>query len=309
MIADVETNALAGKAVVITGSGSGLGSAYARHAAALGAAVVVNDIDAKAAEATVAAISSAGGKAIACPGDVSSWTFADTLMEACLDTFGMLTGLVNNAGILRPASMEDMTEIDLRRMFEINVLGTAACAQAAARRLRAAGKGGSIVNVASGSHAGDIGLGGYGATKGAVASLTYGWAMELRGSGVRMNAVSPLADTAMAAQNAPLLALQSAGRDVKYTALPAAAVNAPVISFLLSDHSGGIHGQIVRIADRQLSFVTHPMIAAPVLEGDWSFAAVVRAFEQTLSQAQRKLGLTFEAPLDAPTTASNRNRV
>ncbi|MDI6028520.1 SDR family oxidoreductase [Corticibacterium sp. UT-5YL-CI-8] len=288
------TRALAGKAIVITGSGGGLGAAYARHAAALGAAVLINDIDPEAAERTALSIVNTGGKAAACAGDISSWRFAETLMDACQDFFGALHGLVNNAGILRPAKIEDVAELDLRRMFEVNVLGTAACTQAAVRRLRAQGHGGSIVNVASGSHAGDIALGLYGATKGAVASLTYGWAMELRGSDIRLNAVSPLAETAMAAQNASLLELQSASREVKYHTLPAAEINAPVVSFLLSDLSRAIHGQIVRIAGRQLSYLTHPTIAQPVMEGEWNFENVVDAFAGTLSKAQRKLGLSVE---------------
>jgi NAD(P)-dependent dehydrogenase (short-subunit alcohol dehydrogenase family) len=293
MNADIRQDALAGKAVIITGAGNGLGAAYASHAAALGAAVLVNDIDPSAAETTAETIRVGGGRAEACAGDVSSWGFVETLTSACLDAFGTLTGLVNNAGILRPALMDEMTEADLRRMFEINVLATAACAQAAVRQMRKLGKEGSIVNVASGSQAGDIGLGGYGASKGAVASLTYSWAMELRGSGIRMNAVSPLAQTAMAAQNAHLMAAQSAGRDVHYKALPAAEVSAPVISFLLSDLSSRIHGQVVRIADRQLSYVTHPMIASPVITGEWTFEKVAQAFEHTLSNAQLKLGLAF----------------
>jgi NAD(P)-dependent dehydrogenase (short-subunit alcohol dehydrogenase family) len=287
-------SALAGKAVVITGSGGGLGAAYARHAASLGAAIVVNDIDPDAADATVSAIAAAGGRAVACAGDVSDWAFAETLVQACVDAFGAITGLVNNAGILRPALLEDLSEADARRMIAVNLIGTMACAQAAARRMKAAG-GGSIVNVASGSQAGDVGLGGYGATKGAVAALTYSWAMELRGSGVRMNALSPLAETAMAAQNAHLMALQAKNRDVHYASLPPAEVNAPVVSFLLSDASAGLDGQVVRIAGRQLSFVTHPMIAAPVLEGNWSYEAVVAAFAQTLVSRQQKLGLAYAA--------------
>lgn len=283
---------LNGKAVVITGAGGGLGAAYARHAASLGAAVVVNDIDPKAAAATAEAILEVGGRAVTCAGDVSDWTFAETLVQACVDAFGTITGFVNNAGILRPALLDDLTEADARRMIEINLVGTIACAQAAARRMKALG-GGSIVNVSSGSQAGDIGLGGYGATKGAVASLTYSWAMELRGTGVRMNALSPLAETAMAAQNAHLMALQAKNRDVHYAALPPAEVNAPVVSFLLSDASAGINGQLVRIAGRQLSFVTHPMIAAPVLEDDWTYDRVANAFAETLSSRQQTLGLGF----------------
>lgn len=286
-------NSLQGKSVVITGAGSGLGAAYARHAAGLGAAVVVNDISADAAQATVDAIMAAGGKAVAHAGDISSWSYAQSLVDACIDAFGAITGIVNNAGILRIGKILDLTEADMRRMVEINLIGTAACASHAARRMLAAGKGGSIINVASGSQAGDVALGGYGATKGGVASLTYSWAMELRGSGIRVNALSPLAETAMAAQNKALMAEQAASREVHYAALPDANVNAPVVSFLLSDAAEKINGQVVRIAGKQLSFVTHPLIADPVLEGDWNYEAVGAAFAETLANSQQPLGLGY----------------
>lgn len=285
--------ALAGKAVVITGAGGGLGAAYARLAAALGAAVVVNDVDAAAARATADAIRRAGGNAIAEPGDVSVWDFAENLVESCVKDFGTITGFVSNAGILRPALLDDLSEADLRRMIEVNLIGTAAGARAAAMRLKAIGRGGSIVNVASGAQAGDVALGGYAATKGAVASLTYSWAMELRGSGIRMNAVSPLADTAMAGQNAHLMALQAAHRQVAYASLPPAEANAPVVAYLLSDAAAAITGQVVRIANRQLSLVSHPMIAAPVLEDDWTFDKVAAAFDRELAARQHRLGLAF----------------
>lgn len=287
-------NELEGKAIVVTGAGSGLGAAYARHAAGCGASVLVNDIDAAAAARTVDEIVAASGRAVALAGDISAWSFAERLVDGCIDAFGTFTGLVNNAGIFRPALLADVTEVDLRRMFEINVLGTAACARAAVLRLRRIGKGGCVVNVASGSQAGDVALGGYGATKGAVASLTYSWAMELRGSGIRMNAVSPLAETAMAGQNAHLMSLQAANREVHYSSLPAADVNAPVVSFLLSDRASAINGQVVRIAARQLSYVTHPVIAQPVLEDDWSFEKVAAAFAGTLEGRQQILGLAVQ---------------
>lgn len=285
--------ALEGKAVVITGAGSGLGAAYARHAAGQGAAVVVNDISAQAAQATVEAITASGGRAVAHAGDVSSWNYAQSLVDACIDAFGAISGIVNNAGILRIGKILDLTEADLRRMIEVNLIGTAACASHAARRMLAAGKGGSIVNVASGSQAGDIALGGYGATKGGVASLTYSWAMELRGTGVRVNALSPLAETAMAAQNKALMAEQAASREVHYATLPDPEINAPVVSFLLSDAAEKINGQVVRIAGKQLSFVTHPLIADPVLEGDWNDVAVHTAFAETLANNQQPLGLGY----------------
>lgn len=283
---------LSGKRIVITGAGGGLGAAYASHAASLGAAVIVNDIDPQAANRTAETIVAAGGQAIAHAGDISNWDFSETLMDSCIGHFGGLDGLINNAGILRPALIADITERDVRRMVEVNLIGTIACARAAAIRMRQAGRG-SIVNVASGSQAGDIGLGAYGATKAGVAAFTFSMAMELRDSGIRVNALSPLAETAMAKQNAHLMAMQSASREVRYTQLPDPGVNAPVACYLLSDEADQVHGQVVRIAGRQLSFVTHPMIAAPVIEDDWTFETVAKCFATVLKGSQQKLGLTF----------------
>jgi NAD(P)-dependent dehydrogenase (short-subunit alcohol dehydrogenase family) len=285
---------LDGKAVVITGAGGGLGAAYARHVAGLGAAVLVNDIDPAAAGRVAEYIAAGGGRAAAHAGDVSDWAFGAALIGACLDRFGRLDGLVNNAGILRHGTAEEMREADLRAMIGVNLIGTAACGAAAIRAMRAAGQGGSIVNVASGSQAGDVAIGGYGATKAAVASLTYTWAMELRGTPIRVNAISPLADTAMAKSNAGFMAAQSAGREVVYGTLPAPEVNAPLVGYLLSDAAAGIHGQVVRIAGEELSFVTHPMIADPVLRGAWTTETLPAAFRDTLAARQQRLGLTYE---------------
>jgi NAD(P)-dependent dehydrogenase (short-subunit alcohol dehydrogenase family) len=284
---------LQGKSVVITGAGAGLGAAYAKHAARLGARVVVNDVQAEAAEATADAIRSAGGEAVACAGSVASWDYCGSLIDACLTHFGRIDGLVSNAGILRHGRLEEMQESDLRAMLEVNTLGTAACASHAVKAMLKQDTPAAIVNVASGSQAGDIAIGGYGASKAAVASLTFTWAMELRETKIRVNAVSPLAHTAMAETNMTFLAQQSASREVVYTTLPQAEVNAPVIAFLLSDAAAGINGQIVRIAGEELSFVTHPTIAEPVLRGRWDDEGVAAAFRETLQGRQQRLGLTY----------------
>jgi NAD(P)-dependent dehydrogenase (short-subunit alcohol dehydrogenase family) len=286
-------NRLAGKAVVVTGTGSGLGRSYAIHAARHGARVLLNDLD-TSAEAAAAAIRATGGSAVALAGDVADWSFGEALVGACVERFGRIDGLVNNAGVLRHGRATDLREADMRRMLEVNTMGTAACGSAAIRAMLRQGGGGSIVNVASGSQAGDIALGGYAASKAAVAALTFSWALELAETPVRVNAVSPLAATAMAASNTAFLAQQSAAREVVYTDLPSPEVNAPVIVHLLSDRSATVRGQIVRIAGRELSFVTHPMIARPVLTGVWDDEAVERAFAEVLDGCQQRLGLGYE---------------
>jgi NAD(P)-dependent dehydrogenase (short-subunit alcohol dehydrogenase family) len=285
-------SALTGKSIVITGAARGLGAAYARHAASLGAGVVVSDIDAGAAKRTAAAINAAGGRAIAHGCNVSDWDAAGALIARCVEAFGTIDGLVNNAGILRPARLEDVAEADLQAMLGVNVVGAVACAHHAVQAMQKQGSG-AIVNVTSGSQAGDLALSAYGATKGAVASATYSWAVELAESGIRVNAVSPLAATDMAAQNAHLLAEQNKLKpDALPLELPPADINAPLVSFLLSDAAQGINGQVVRIAGRALALVTHPAVMEPVLEREeWTFEAIRDAFRSTFADRLQPTGL------------------
>src|SRR6202044_2759762 len=119
---------------------------------------------------------------------------AESIIERCVTEFGAIDGLVNNAGIVRFAPITEQTEADLRACFEVNALGTAFPGVHAARRMLAQGHG-SIVNVSSMDHCGAPDLTAYGASKGAAASFTYGWAAELRNTNVRVNAISPTAHT------------------------------------------------------------------------------------------------------------------
>src|ERR1044071_1858591 len=92
-------SALIGKAGVITGAGRGIGAACALGAAAQGAAVVVNDVDRREADAVTGEILAAGGRAIACVADITDWEDAGRLIASCIDEFGRIDGLVNNAGL------------------------------------------------------------------------------------------------------------------------------------------------------------------------------------------------------------------
>jgi NAD(P)-dependent dehydrogenase (short-subunit alcohol dehydrogenase family) len=282
------TCALENKAVIVTGAGQGIGEATAQLAASLGASVLVNDLNADAAESVAAAIRGRGGRAHAYAADVSKWSSGQALVDACLEQFGQLDGLVNNAGLFQLASLQDSTEADFAKMFAVNLVGAAACAKAAATHMLER-KSGAIVNIVSGAQCGMLGLGAYGASKGALASLTYAWAIELAGSGVRLNAVSPMANTQMAHKTREYLSAFSIPLP---DSVPPASANAPAICYLLSDASAAIHGQVVRIDGSVLALMTHPAIIAPVLTRDeWTADAVEEAFVSNLAARQQALGV------------------
>lgn len=262
---------LEGHAVVITGAGGGLGAAYARAAALLGAKIVVNNVDAGAAEKVAAEIRRANQVAVAEPQDIRFPEGAQALVDRCLSEFGAITGLVNNAGVFFVEPFEQASLEHLQTLLDVNVIGTFNCARAAIAPMLRQG-GGSIVNVTSGAHTGQPGISSYGASKGAVASFTYGWACELKERGIRVNAVSPLAFTPMA-KHLPHL--------------PPPEANVAPVLYLLSDRSKHICGQIVRIAGKKLSLMCHPANRAPVIERDeWTLEAVSEAFETTLAANQ-----------------------
>lgn len=262
---------LEGRAVVVTGAGRGLGRAYALHAARSGAAVVVNDVDATASERVAGEIRAAGGAAVASGHSVADRAAAEELVGLCVTRFGAVDGLVNNAGLFHQADpwAEDLDRV--RAMVEVNLMGTLHCGLAAIARMRERGRG-SIVNVTSGTHLGHPGSAVYGATKGAVASLTYGWALDLMRTGVRVNAISPLAVTDM---KLPPYEGHARPEDV-----------APLTTFLLSDRSAGITGQVVRRQRRGLGLIVHPVIG-PMAESEvWEVDDIDRAFRETFRELQ-----------------------
>ena len=153
--------------------------------------MVVNDRDPEPASAVVAQIEADGGTAVTAVGDLTDWTAAGVVVDTVVEEFGALDGVVNNAGTFDGPSAGPGPD-ELRRLLEVNVLGVAHVGIHALRRMVPQGRG-SIVNVTSSSMAGLPAMSAYGATKGAVTSLTLGWALDLDGTGVRVNALAPIA--------------------------------------------------------------------------------------------------------------------
>jgi len=181
---------LAGKVAVVTGGSKGIGAAIAKALAAEGAKVVVNYASSKAgADAVVQTITAAGGKAIAVQGDVSKAEQAQGLVDAAVNEFGQLDVLVNNSGVYEFAPIEEVTEEQYRRMFDVNVLGVLLSTQAALKHL---GEGGSVINISSAATslappASSV----YTGTKGALDSITSVLANELGPRKIRVNAILP----------------------------------------------------------------------------------------------------------------------
>jgi NAD(P)-dependent dehydrogenase (short-subunit alcohol dehydrogenase family) len=188
---------VAGKTVIVTGGGRGIGAATAQLASGRGYSVCVNYLrDEAAASSVVRAIQGGGGKAIAVRADISSEADVVRLFETTEHELGSVAALVNNAATLEPQMrLDSMDAARMGRMFATNVIGTMLCAREAVRRMstRRGGNGGAIVNVSSG--AARYGSPGeyvdYAATKGAVDTFTIGLAREVAEERIRVNAVRP----------------------------------------------------------------------------------------------------------------------
>jgi 3-oxoacyl-[acyl-carrier protein] reductase len=183
-------NKLTGKVAVVTGASKGIGAAIAKSLAAEGASVVVNYASSKAgADTVVAAITKAGGKAVAVGGDVSKAAQAQGLIDAAIKAYGRLDILVNNSGVYELAPIDAITEDHFHRHFNINVLGLLLVTQAAVKHLSADG---SIINIGSVvSRITPPGSAVYSGTKGAVDAITGVLARELGPKKIRVNTISP----------------------------------------------------------------------------------------------------------------------
>ena len=241
--------------LVVTGGSRGIGAAVAHLAAARGYAVCINYRGNRAAaDAVIGAIRAKGSKAAAVQGDVASEPDVVNLFDEAERTLGPITGLVNNAGITGPAGrVDEVNRETLRRVLDINVIGTFLCAREAVKRMSTArgGKGGAIVNLSS--MAAFLGGPGewvhYAASKGAIESLTIGLSREVAREGIRVNAVTPgLIDTEIHAAAGFPDRVKELGPGVPMGRGGTAEEVAEAILWLLSDAASYVTGTSLRVS-------------------------------------------------------------
>jgi 3-oxoacyl-[acyl-carrier protein] reductase len=181
---------LKGKVAVVTGASKGIGAAIAKSLAAEGASVVVNYASSKAgADKVVAAITAAGGKAVAVGGDVSKAADAQGLIAAAIKNYGRLDILVNNSGVYEFSPIDSFTEESFHKLFNVNVLGLLLTTQAAVKHL---GEGSSIINIGSAvTRVTPANSSVYTGTKGAVDAITGVLSRELGSRKIRVNTLNP----------------------------------------------------------------------------------------------------------------------
>jgi 3-oxoacyl-[acyl-carrier protein] reductase len=238
---------LTGKVAVVTGASKGIGAAIAKSLAAEGASVVVNYATSKSgADTVVAAITKAGGKAVAVAGDVSRAADAQGIIDAAIKNFGKLDILVNNSGVYEFAPLEAITPEHFHRQFDINVLGTLLVTQAAARHL---GEGASVINIGSVvSRITPPASAVYSATKGAVDAITGSLAKELGGKKIRVNSINPGLVSTEGTQTAGFIGSDFEKSSISSTPLGRGAVPddiAKIAVFLASTDSGWLTGETI----------------------------------------------------------------
>src|SRR5438477_5967794 len=236
---------LKGKVALVTGASKGIGAAIAKSLAAEGASVVVNYASSKTgADATVADIVAAGGTAVAVRGDVSKTRDAQAIVDATVEQFGRLDILVNNSGVYGFAPIENITEEDFHKHFNINVLGLLLTTQAAVKHL---GEGSSIINIGSAvTRITPPQSAVYTGTKGAVDAITGVLAKELGARKIRVNALNPGIVETEGTQSAGFIGSDFEKETVKVTPLGRTGKPddiAKVAVFLASDASSWLTGE------------------------------------------------------------------
>lgn len=181
--------------VIVTGSGSpkGMGRVTAKTFADRGAKLVIVDINEKGVNETVEIIKQSGHEAIGITADITSKESVDSMVKTVLDTFGRIDVLINNAGVSQKVTVEDMTLNDMKRIFNVNMLGLFLCSQAVLKPMKEQ-KYGRIVSLSSvsGKRGGGI-FGGahYSASKAAVLGFSKNLAREVAADGITVNSVCP----------------------------------------------------------------------------------------------------------------------
>lgn len=294
---------LTGKVAVVTGSGRGLGRAYAEALATAGADVVVNDVDADAAHETVAQVERAGGRAVAVVAPVGPTETAERLVATAVEAFGRLDVLVANAGVLRDRVLWKTSDEDFDLVVGTHLRGAFTTGRAAAVRLREQGDGGRIVLVGSpaGQH-GNFGQTSYAAAKAGIVAMARTWSLELARANVTVNAIVPTAITAMTATiplYAPVAEAYARGEPLppvvrRDHALGGPEDVAPLVVWLASDDAADVTGQAIAIGGDRLALYAHPTeVEVAFRDGGWTADAIAEAWRTTFAPHRQASGIVL----------------
>ncbi|MAZ86742.1 MAG: reductase [Cellvibrionaceae bacterium] len=270
------------KIAVVTGSGRGIGKGHCVNLAKMGAAVVVNDIDLNQAQAVATQIQDEGGRASVCDANIAAREGAEQLIDHCRETYGRIDILVNNAGNLRDRSFLKMTDDEFDAVWQVHVKGTFWCSQIAAIAMREQGDGGAIVNTTSGAHFGSFGQTNYSAAKGAIASMTYTWALELARYGIRVNAIGPTGTTRMSDTYR-----DADGNEIQLPFIDP-ELNGPLVAWLCSDRAKTVSGQVFGCGGSRIAHMKQPRYGKTLVKDDgWECESID---QHLLSQLRGEFG-------------------
>jgi len=253
---------LDGRRIVVTGASRGLGRGFAEALAAAGAMLVINGTNEDLMTEVTGAITGAGGTAIAVTGSVADDQVAEELVRTCVDTYGGIDAVVNNAGIVRDRTLMNMTPEEFDDVVAVNLRGTWSVSRHAARAMKETG--GLLLQIVSNSaFVGSVGQTNYAASKAGVMGMLYAWDVELQRFGIRTNALWPIAQTDMT-QVVFTNAAKRADADGRPAPSPAELgfgtpeTVAPIVVYLCSDRAAHLRSQLLTFNGSKLGLWSHP---------------------------------------------------
>lgn len=251
---DERAGELHGVGAIVTGSTRGLGFAFAHALLDQGARVVINGRDEDACRTAAMTLDPAGESVRYVVGPIEVESTAAKLVERCLDAFGRVDFVVNNAGITRDRSLLRMSVDEFDAVVAVHLRGTWLMCRAAASAMK--DTGGAILNLTSGSALyGLFGQSNYAAAKGGVTALTRALSVELERFGIRVNALYPVAANDM---TAPLVAATGGAHSPFTSAFGDPADIAKVVATLAGKCAPQITGQVIAFDGTELALWTHP---------------------------------------------------
>lgn len=284
---------LEGKNVAITGGGGGIGRATALACAAEGANVVVadhgvsldgSDPSSEVAEKVVEEIRAAGGNAVAVASDVATMEGGAQVVQAAIDAWGSIDGVVCVAGILRERMLFNMTEDEWDPVIAVHLKGHFSVFRAASAAMREQ-RSGTLIGFTSGAFQGSIAQANYSAAKGGVVSLVRSAAVGLAKYGVTANAVAPVARTRMSANVPGDLAEMGDPEDV-----------AAMVVYLLSDRAKDVTGQVYTVVGNKIAVWNQPReVRAMYAEQRWTPQSIAEALPGTVGTEKMPIFEILEA--------------